>query len=77
MNCRGGDVTFIITPMHKEKDRKNHLKDLIEGCIRHDLDSWNQFINAVSPLIVYVIREKFDRLGFGFQRSDIENIKQD
>lgn len=60
--------------MHKDKE---YIKRLIQRCIHRDPDAWDEFVKHIAPLISYTIKDKFQRWGFNYQRSDIENLKQD
>jgi RNA polymerase sigma-70 factor (ECF subfamily) len=63
--------------MYKDKNYKEVIKNLVEQCLGRDAEAWNRLIKLLSPLMVCVISEKFKRLGFRYQKSDIENLKQD
>ena len=59
-----------------EKDRE-YIIDLIERCVRGDIEAWDRLISSISPFISYAIEKKLQRTGIVYQKADIENLKQD
>lgn len=62
---------------NNRKYYQEHLKKLMPGCIQKDPASWDELIKLISPLIIYITKEKFLRLRFNYQKTDLENIKQE
>jgi RNA polymerase sigma-70 factor (ECF subfamily) len=61
----------------KDKRYRKYIESLIERCIKRDRAAWDEFAKAVSPLISFIIVDKFRKGGFPYQPDDIDNIKQD
>lgn len=59
------------------KKEKEDIENIIQRCIYGDIDAWDKLVKCISPLITYTIQNKFSRLGFNYQKNDIENLKQD
>ena len=56
---------------------KLYIKNLIERCTLRDPDAWNKLVGLATPLVDSVIKSKLWRLNFRYQKSDIENLRQD
>jgi len=62
--------------MHKKKHNRERIQELTERCLCGDEAAWNEFFTLTGPLISYTVEQKFRRLGFRYDRQDIENIRQ-
>ena len=67
---------MLDLPLRMEKDRE-YIIDLIERCVRGDIEAWDRLISSISPFISYAIEKKLQRTGSAYQKADIENLKQD
>lgn len=59
-----------------QKDSEE-IKNLARQCLAGDTSAWDKLVDKITPLVFYVIEGKFRRLGFSYQESDLEALKQD
>ena len=63
--------------MSKQDERSEYIKNLIEQCLQGNHTAWDELIKALNPFITSIVMNKFRKLGFHHQKSDLENVKQE
>lgn len=62
---------------YHSKKYRSYIKNIVGRCLQKDAAAWNAFVSQITPLMLYIIEDKFRRMGFAYQKEDIHNLKQD